>query len=657
MKKPLDQLVEISRFYGSDKEFVLAGGGNTSYKNEKKIWVKASGVPLATIDRNGFTVLFREKLNVISEKKYSNDPSERENQVKKDLYNSKVDPDDPLRPSVETSLHNLIRYAYVVHLHPTLVNGLMCARNSAVVTKKLFGDKILYIPYTDPGYTLFKKIESGLIQHRSKNNADPQLIFLENHGVFVSADNIKQIRTLYNNIIKTISAHIKEKAVTRRLSDHPDIINILPALRMLFSGDEVKILKYRYNSLIKKFSQSKITFGKASLPFSPDVIVYCKSQYLYLENNGNAEEVIRSAKKAIPAFRGKNGYDPKIIMIKNFGLIAAEETAKSAETAMDVYEDLLKISALTENFGGPRFMTPGQIAFIDNWEVEHYRRKVAKGFVKSGRVENKIAIVTGGAQGFGAGIARDLFFEGANVVIADMNKTKGEALVRELNKTDKKNQCIFKDTDVSDAESVKSLVYETVRQFGGLDLLISNAGILYAGSLDEMQTDIFDRMTRINYNGYFLCAKYSSEIFRIQNTYKSNYFTDIIQINSKSGLKGSKKNFTYAGAKFGGIGLTQSFALEMVEYCTKVNAICPGNFFEGPLWSDPEHGLFRQYLEAGKVPGAKTIEDVKRHYEKQVPMKRGCTVSDVMKAIYYVIDQKYETGQAIPVTGGQVMIN
>jgi len=186
---------------------------------------------------------------------------------------------------------------------------------------------------------------------------------------------------------------------------------------------------------------------------------------------------------------------------------------------------------------------------------------------------------------------------------------------------------------------------------------VSNAGILYAGSLDEMETDIFDRVTRINYNGFFLCAKYSSEIFRIQNAYKSNYFTDIIQINSKSGLKGSRKNFAYAGAKFGGIGLTQSFALEMVEYKTKVNAICPGNFFEGPLWSDPERGLFRQYLEAGKVPGAKTIEDVKRYYENQVPMKRGCLVKDVLKAIYYIIDQKYETGQAIPVTGGQIMIN
>jgi len=135
-----------------------------------------------------------------------------------------------------------------------------------------------------------------------------------------------------------------------------------------------------------------------------------------------------------------------------------------------------------------------------------------------------------------------------------------------------------------------------------------------------------------------------------------DYYTDIIQINSKSGLRGSNKNFAYAGAKFGGIGLTQSFALELAPFRIKVNSICPGNFYEGPLWSDPQNGLFVQYLRTGKVPGAKTIDDVRKFYENQVPMKRGCRLEDVIKALLYIIDQEYETGQAVPVTGGQVML-
>jgi len=131
---------------------------------------------------------------------------------------------------------------------------------------------------------------------------------------------------------------------------------------------------------------------------------------------------------------------------------------------------------------------------------------------------------------------------------------------------------------------------------------------------------------------------------------------DIIEVNSKSGLEGSNKNFAYAGSKFGGIGLVQSFAKELVGDGIKVNAICPGNFFEGPLWSDPDKGLFVQYLNTGKVPGAKTLAEVKTFYESKVPMGRGCSPLDVARAILYCVEQEYETGQAIPVTGGQNML-
>ena len=171
-----------------------------------------------------------------------------------------------------------------------------------------------------------------------------------------------------------------------------------------------------------------------------------------------------------------------------------------------------------------------------------------------------------------------------------------------------------------------------------------------------MDFTTFNLVTNVNYIGYFLCTKHASKVMSLQNIPSRKYFTDIIQINSKSGLKGSNKNSAYAGSKFGSLGLTQSFALELIDDNIKVNSICPGNFFEGPLWADPKNGLFVQYLRTGKVPGAKTIEDVKSFYELKVPMKRGCTGEDVIKAIYYLIDQKYETGQAIPVTGGQVML-
>ena len=400
----------------------------------------------------------------------------------------------------------------------------------------------------------------------------------------------------------------------------------------------------------------KQQFKKIARPFTPDIIVFCKSNYLYINEENDPEKILETFEKKLKAFREEYDQLPKIILIRNLGIVAVEDQAKSAETVLDIYEDLIKISCYAENFGGPNFMNDREIAFIENWEAEKYRHALAKKNQKSFSVKHQTAIVTGGSQGFGEGIVRRLFKNGVNVVVADIKEEKGKELTDELNARETQNQAVFVQTDVSADASMENCIYETIRQFGGLDLMISNAGILKAGGLDEMDPDTFEAITRVNYKGYFISAKHASKIMKLQSHYHDSRFMDIIQINSKSGLVGSKKNFTYAGSKFGGIGLTQSFALELIPYRIKVNSICPGNYFEGPLWSDPDHGLFVQYLKAGKVPGAKTIEDVKKHYESRIPAGRGCQVDDVIKAIYYVIDQDYETGQAIPVTGGQAML-
>jgi NAD(P)-dependent dehydrogenase (short-subunit alcohol dehydrogenase family) len=273
------------------------------------------------------------------------------------------------------------------------------------------------------------------------------------------------------------------------------------------------------------------------------------------------------------------------------------------------------------------------------------------------RLTGKVAIVTGAAQGFGRGIAEELVKQGAAVVVADLNQETGLQTVEELKSLAGDGCAIFASINVAKAESCTAAVAETVKAFGGVDMLVSNAGVLKAGGIEELDEAAFDLVGAVNYKGYFLCVKAVTPVMRLQRSLDSSYMMDIVQINSKSGLEGSKRNFAYAGSKFGAIGLTQSFALELVEDGIKVNSICPGNFFDGPLWSDPERGLFKQYLDTCKVPGATTLQDVKDFYMAKVPMGRGCTPADVATAILYLHDQAYETGQALPVSGGQIMLN
>lgn len=664
--KQIEDLIAISRKFGQDSRFVIAGGGNTSYKDENRLWVKASGHALATITEDGFAVLDRALLNEMGEKAYNEDTAIREEQVKNDLSVACITKDR--RPSVETSLHNCMGFAFVVHLHPTLVNGLMCSMNAEAACKEIFPDA-LYIEYTDPGYTLFKKVYDRIKAYKAEKGKEPQVIFLQNHGIFVGGDTTAEIEGIYSEVLGKLEAKVAalpegDTAVSETVTD------VVPAIRQMLSrsGRGFKTLKVTKNALVDFFidgcsvtSTGSVTdcpgksgFDKIAKPFTPDIIVYCKSSYIFIEAESD-EEILKQAEEEIEAFVSGKGYTPKVLLIKGIGLIAVGDSSRNAQIITDVFTDAMKVAFYAQSFGGEHPMEQAWIDFIDNWEVENYRRKVASSASK-GRVEGRTIIVTGAAQGFGEGIACELMAQGANIVVADLNEATGEKTAASFNEKAGANKAIFVKTNVADMASLRNLMKETILNFGALDAFVSNAGVVRAGGLDVMTPENFEFVTKINYEAYFFCAKVASHIMKIETKYDPEYFADIIQVNSKSGLRGSKANFAYAGGKFGGIGLTQSFALELAPDRVKVNSICPGNYYDGPLWSNPENGLFIQYLNAGKVPGAKTVQDVKDYYLAQVPMRKGCNPVDVCKAILYAIDQTGETGQAIPVTGGQVML-
>lgn len=648
--RQIEDLIAISRKFGQDSRFVIAGGGNTSYKDENRLWVKASGHALATITEDGFAVLDRTLLNEMGEKAYNEDTAIREEQVKNDLAVACVTKDR--RPSVETSLHNCMGFAFVVHLHPTLVNGLMCSANAEAVCGEIFPEA-LYIEYTDPGYTLFKKVYDRINAYKAANGKEPQVIFLQNHGIFVGGDTTAEIEGIYSEILGKLEA--KVAALPEGGSEvSPTVTDVIPAIRQMLSrsGRGLKTLKVTKNALVDYFLDG--SREKIAAPFTPDIIVYCKSAYIFIDAESD-EEILKQAEEKIEAFAAEKGYTPKVLLINGIGLVAVGDNFKNAQIITDVFTDAMKVAFYAQSFGGEHPMEKAWIDFIDNWEVENYRRKVAAGSSK-GRVEGKTIIVTGAAQGFGEGIARELMAQGANIVVADLNEATGEKTAASFNEMAGSNKAIFVKTNVADMTSLQNLMRQTILNFGALDAFVSNAGVVRAGGLDVMTPENFEFVTKINYEAYFFCAKAASHIMKIETRYDPDYFADIIQVNSKSGLRGSKANFAYAGGKFGGIGLTQSFALELAPDRVKVNSICPGNYYDGPLWSNPENGLFIQYLNAGKVPGAKTVQDVKDYYLAQVPMRKGCNPVDVCKAILYAIDQTGETGQAIPVTGGQVML-
>jgi rhamnose utilization protein RhaD (predicted bifunctional aldolase and dehydrogenase) len=375
----LQDLAEISRFYGSNPDYVIAGGGNTSFKDGEYLYIKASGASLAAARPGDFVKMSRAALEGIWEKTYPAGSEAREAAVLADMMAARVPGEENKRPSVETLLHGILPFAFVVHTHPSLVNGLTCARNGRETVRKLFPGGSIWVPSINPGYILSKAVKDAMDSYKAEKGKAAETIFLQNHGIFVGADTVDEIKAVYNRVMNTIGEEIRRKpdlgGKESSFGNSSLIAGELKKAAAQTSGQPVWFVQFERNTELGRFIADREAFKPVSSAFTPDHIVYAGSDPLFLDRG--AAESADALEEAFKKHTEKTGRLPKAAAVQGLGLFGLGNSEKAAANAVELFNDAVKVAVYTESFGGPLFMPPDQIAFINNWEVERYRSKVS----------------------------------------------------------------------------------------------------------------------------------------------------------------------------------------------------------------------------------------------------------------------------------------
>ena len=357
----LAALAAMSNRYGADPAYVLAGGGNTSFKSAENLWIKGSGTALATIRAEDFVVMDRNALAQMWDKAYPEEEAQRESAVLEDMMAARI-PGESRRPSVETLLHDLFPQQYVLHVHPALVNGLTCSKGGEAAMKALLPDAV-WVDACKPGYILALECKKVMDACKAETGRDVQLLFLENHGIFFGADTVEEVDALAARVMDTLAAQIrKEPDLTEAAEDENRVTALAALLKELYGGESVLFCA---NAMIG-------AYDPATESLSPDHIVYAKAKQLALPCDWDEAGV----RQLFGEFEAANGYKPRIVFWKS-GMFACGNTEKEAATAQVVMLDAIKVTAYAESFGGVSPMPAFLIDFIVNWEVERYRSNVS----------------------------------------------------------------------------------------------------------------------------------------------------------------------------------------------------------------------------------------------------------------------------------------
>lgn len=368
----LTDIIELSHLYGQNPDFVLAGGGNTSVKNRNIMYVKASGQQLADIQSNGFVALDLSKLSAITEKEYPMDEQGIEAAVLADMLAARM-PGQTGRPSVESLLHALFPQKYVVHLHPSILNGLTCGLDGEGAAFCYLGEDGVWLNATKPGYTLAMAARCKLAHVCKRHGVYPSILILQNHGVFFAAETKSEMMALIEHTCEQIRLGVSQIPHLADEPHSPEIVSELEAMILSSVGNE-RLAHFFTNATLRSLSDSWQTVESCSL--TPDHIVYLGHAFCCVNRSSHFSEQLQLIQDAICTFQESAGYMPKIIVIRGVGAFSCAATLRDAETYRALFLDYLKITVYAKNFGGVQMMTKELTEFIRHWEVERYRKQV-----------------------------------------------------------------------------------------------------------------------------------------------------------------------------------------------------------------------------------------------------------------------------------------
>jgi len=643
--------VYTSRLLGKNKELVLHGGGNTSVKTKIKdidgnicevLCVKGSGWDMANIEPQGLPAVKLEPLLAMKKKKYLSD----EDMVSFQKRNL-IDIKSP-NPSVETFLHAFLPFKYVDHTHSDAILNLTNRPQGLDFCKKIFGSKVSVVPYVMPGFMLAKKINEIYLKNPNIN-----CLILMNHGIFTFADDCKEAYNLMIQYVSRAEREIKKLKVKKikqikKFSTKFSVHEIAPIIRGLLSEnkDQKFVVNYRSNKNLEYFINGKnIRSYSSKGTATPDHVIRVKPFPLIItpKKNSSIEEFKIMAEKSFKNYRKKYTHyfnvnkkkvkgkkvmldtSPRVVLIQNIGMFSVGKDLNGAKIAGDLTETNAKVIGSVEETSTYKFIPEKDLFDVEYWSLEQAKIKRKKKLL-----EGNIVVITGSTGTIGFETYKMFKSYGAEVVLLDNNLKRLKEVKSKIN-----DLCIY--CDVTNKKSVKNAFKQICEKFGGIDILVSNAGIAPSGSIGEVSEDILRKSFEVNFFSHQNCASEAVKIMKKQNINGCLLFNI-----SKQSVNPGKNFGPYGLPKSALLSLCKQYAVDYGSYGIRSNGINADRI---------KSGLMTDQMIKNRAKARSVSTD---NYMKGNLLLNEVKAEDVAKAFFHLATSKKTTGAVLTVDGGNI---